>query len=40
MKPRALLDTNILIRDVSTILRQPGSAVYCSDSTARMSAVD
>jgi hypothetical protein len=24
-------------RAVSTILRQPGSAIYCSDSTVRMS---
>jgi hypothetical protein len=27
-------------RAVSTILRQPGSAIYCSDSTVRMSPVD
>ena len=27
-------------RAVSTILRQPGAKVYCSDSTVRMSAVD
>ena len=27
-------------RAVSTILRQPDSAIYCSDSTVRMSAVD
>jgi len=27
-------------RAVSTILRQPGAAIYCSDSTVRMSAVD
>ena len=27
-------------RAVSTILRQPVSAIYCSDSTVRMSAFD
>jgi hypothetical protein len=27
-------------RAVSTILRQPGSEIYCSDSTVRMSPVD
>jgi multidrug efflux pump subunit AcrB len=30
----------VLLRAVSTILRQPGSAIYCSDSTVRMSPVD
>jgi hypothetical protein len=28
------------VRAVSTILRQPGSAIYCSDSPVRVSAVD
>lgn len=32
--------TREMPRAVSTILRQPGSAIYCSDSTVRMSAVD
>ncbi len=27
-------------RAVSTILRQPGSAIYCSNSAVRVSAVD
>ncbi len=34
---------NIIVseyRAVSTISRQPDSAIYCSDSTVRMSAVD
>jgi hypothetical protein len=35
-----LPDRNCERRAVSTILRQPGSAIYCSDSTVRMSAVD
>jgi hypothetical protein len=29
-----------VFRAVSTISRQPDSAIYCSDSTVRMSAVD
>lgn len=28
------------LRAVSTILRQPGSAIYCSNSTMRVSTVD
>jgi hypothetical protein len=31
---------HLVPRAVSTILRQPGSAIYCSDSTVRMSPVD
>ena len=35
-----MLPQRLVERAVSTILRQPGAKVYCSDSTVRMRAVD